>query len=164
VAACLAATVISPSPAEVQEQIDFLGFRPGASRVVTEQTVRGAKGHWSCRRSTVDPRFTECLGSIAPPGEPALSLTASLVHDTVAVLLLSGPVADGDRQRWRADLDDRIGPATVRQSQGQTIWQWVRARRMVRITAQAGAGTRMTSVSLVDGVLLDGLEEPRVPK
>lgn len=112
----------------------------------------------------MDPRFTECLGRIAPPGEPALNLTASLVDDTVAVLLLSGPVANRDLQRWRAALDDRIGPATVRQSQGQTLWQWVRARRMVRITAQAGDGTRLTSVSLVDGVLLDGLGEPQVPK
>jgi hypothetical protein len=155
VAACLAATVISPSPADVQGPIDFLGFRPGASRAVTEQTVRAARGHWSCRGSTVDPRFTECLGRIAPLSEPALGLTVSLVHDWVA---------DSDLQRWRAALDDRIGPATVRQSQGQTIWQWVRARQMVRITAQAGAGTRMTSVSLVDGVLLDGLGEPRVPR
>lgn len=112
----------------------------------------------------MDPRFTECLGRIAPPGEPVLSLTASLVHDTVAILLLSGPVADSDLPRWRAALDDRIGPAAVRQSQGQTVWQWVRARRMVRITVQAGSGTRMASVSLVDGVLLDGLGEPRIPK
>jgi hypothetical protein len=161
VAACLAATVVSPPRAGAQEPIDFLGFRPGGSRAVTEQVVRGARGEWSCRGSSVDPRFTECLGRIAPPGEPTLILTASLVHDTVAVLLLSGPVADSDLQRWRTALDDRIGPATVRRSQGQTVWQWVRTRRMVRITMQAGAGTRMASVSLVDGPLLDGLGEPR---
>ncbi len=163
-AACLAATVVSPAPTDAQGPIEFLGFRPGASRAVTEQAVRGAQGQWSCRGSRVDPRFTECHGRIAPPGEPALSLTASLVRDTVAVLLLLGPVADHDLLRWRAALDDRIGPAAGRQSQGQTLWQWVRARRMIRITAQAGDGTRLTSVSLVDGVLLDGLGEPRVPK
>jgi len=79
----------------------------------------------------------------------------------VAVLLLSGPVAERDLQRWRNALDERIGPATVRRSQGQTAWQWVRARRMVRITTPAGGGTPMASISLVDGPLLDGLGEPR---
>ena len=160
-AACLAATVVSSPPARAQEPIDFLGFRPGGSRAATEQAVRRARGEWSCRGSTVDPRFTECLGRIAPPGEPPLTLTASLIHDTVAVLLLSGPVAERDLQRWRNALDERIGPATVRRSQGQTVWQWVRARRMVRITTHAGGGTLMASVSLVDGPLLDGLGEPR---
>jgi hypothetical protein len=109
----------------------------------------------------MDARFSECQGRVAPEGEPALALIASLVRDSVAVLLLSGPVSEADLQRWQAELDRRIGPATTRQSQGQTIRQWIRSRRMIRITARTEGGARVASVSLVDGVLLDGLEEPR---
>jgi len=161
VAALLAATVVSPSRTDAQEQLDVLGFRPGATHAAAEAAVRNQRGRWSCRQSAVDPRFTECLGSIAPVGEPPLDLTASLVHDSVAVLLLSGTVADADLRRWRAHLDARIGPATERHAQGQTVWQWVRAGRMIRITSRAEGGTQRASISLVDGRLLDGLGEPR---
>jgi hypothetical protein len=161
VAAFLAATIVFPAGLTAQAPLQFLGFRPGVPREVLEQVVRGHGGPWACRRSTVDTRFTECQGRITPPGEPDLSLIASLVHDSVAVVLLSGAVAESDLRRWRADLDDRIGPATVRQSQGQTTWQWIRARRMIRITTRLDGGARVASVSLVDGVLLDGLEAPR---
>lgn len=160
-AALLAATVVFPPRAPAQEPVEFLGFRPGASQASTGQVVRSQGGRWSCRRSTMDARFSECQGRVAPEGEPALVLIASLVRDSVAVLLLSGTVRETDLQRWQAELDRRIGPATTRQSQGQTIRQWIRSRRMIRITARTEGGTRVASVSLVDGVLLDGLEEPR---
>ncbi|HEX9167083.1 MAG TPA: hypothetical protein VF862_14315, partial [Gemmatimonadales bacterium] len=160
VAALLAATIVSPSRAEAQEPLEVLGFRPGASHAAAEAAVRSQRGRWNCRQSAVDPRFTECLGSIAPAGEPALDLIASLVRDSVAVLLLSGTVTDVDLRRWRARLDARIGPATERHSQGQVVWQWVRSGRMIRITSRAEGGTQRASVSLVDGWLLDGLGEP----
>jgi hypothetical protein len=160
VAALLAATVVLSPPARAQTPLAFLGLEPGQPRPAVTATVQHHQGEWNCRRSTMDARFTECRGRLAPAGEPRLDLIASLVRDSVAVLLLSGTVAENDLRRWRTALEAEVGPAAVRQVQGQTVWQWVRARKMIRITSRAERGTRTVSVSLVDGVLLDGLGGP----
>jgi hypothetical protein len=37
------------------------------------------------------------------------------------------------------------------------MWQWVRERRMIRVTTRIERSNRVVSVSLVDGVTLDSL-------
>jgi hypothetical protein len=105
----------------------------------------------------VDPRFTECRGAAHPEGEPALTVTGSLVDGSAAVLLVAAPVDEARLRRWVADLSTRYGDVTPRAANGQRMWQWVRQQRMIRLTTRLEGANRMVSVSLVDGPLLDGL-------
>jgi len=92
-----------------------------------------------------------------PEGEPALTVTGSLVDGSAAVLLVAAPVDEARLRRWVADLSTRYGEVAPQASHGQLTWQWVRQRRMIRLTTRTEGETRMVSVSLVDGPLLDGL-------
>lgn len=138
----------------------FLGFRPGAPRAEADAAVHDNHGHWSCDRSRSDPRFVECRGRIAPPGEPILTVTGSLIKDSLAILLLAATVTEADLQRWQTGLAAAVGPATLKQANGQLIWQWVKHRKMIRITTRIERAARVASVSLVDGILLDNLDRP----
>lgn len=134
-----------------------MGFRPGMSAADIEARVSALGGRWSCRTSRVDSRFSECRGHINPNGEGEYTLTGSLVGGTTAVLLIAGDVEDPQLDRWVDDLSDRYGRVTARLANTQAMWQWVRERRMIRITTRIERGTRVVSVSLVDGIVLDGL-------
>jgi hypothetical protein len=160
VAAILAATVVCTVPAHGQAGLMFLGFRPGAARAEVEAAVRANHGRWACDRSKQDGRFFECRGRIAPPGEPVLAVTGSLINDTLAILLVSGTVSDADLQRWEAGLAAVVGPPSLKRANGQLTWQWVKRRKMIRITTRVEGTTRVASVSLVDGIVLDNLDRP----
>jgi hypothetical protein len=114
-------------------------------------------GKWSCTASKVDRRFSECRGSINQEGGAEFKLTGSVVGGTTAVLLISGPVDDADLNRWVDDLSTKYGRVTARLANTQAMWEWVRARRMIRVTTRIERSTRVASVSLVDGITLDGL-------
>ena len=87
-----------------------------------------------------------------------LTVIASLIGGHAAILLLSAPVPDTEASGWIADLSRRFGAVEPSRSQGLDTWQWVRQRRMIRITIRRERGVATTSVSLVDGPLLDGLD------
>lgn len=107
--------------------------------------------------SRSDRRFTECRGTLQPAGEGTLSLVASLINGEVAVLMIRGPVGEAGLDRWRDQLTTRYGSVSPKREHGQQTWQWVRRRRMIRLTTRRENAVRMVSVSLVDGPLLDGL-------
>ena len=117
-------------------------------------TALGAK--WSCKTSRVDKRFAECGGRVTT-GEGEYTLTGSLVEGTTAVLLIGGEVDDAELGRWVDDLSTKYGRVTARLANTQAMWQWVRDRRMIRVTTRIERGNRVVSVSLVDGITLDSL-------
>ena len=151
----LAAT--SPLLAQSKAALEFMGFRPGMSGADVQARVASLGGRWSCRTSRVDSRFSECRGTINPNGEGEFQLTSSVVAGTTAVLLISGEVTDQDLNRWVEDLSAKYGQVTARLANTQAMWQWVRERRMIRVTTRIESSSRVVSVSLVDGVTLDGL-------
>jgi hypothetical protein len=150
----VALTAQTPPP----DPLQFLGFRPGSSRAEAESTVTRLAGGWRCAASSVDPRFTECRGTVRSPAGAELALTGSLVSGRLAILLLSAPVSDAEAAGWVVDLATRYGRVEPVHRQGLETWQWVRRRQMIRITAGNDQGQRVVSVSLVDGPLLDGLD------
>jgi len=159
VAASVAATIVwCTATAHAQAPLGFLGFTPGSTRSATESVLSRQQGSWHCAGSTVDPRFTECRGRIAPSGVPSFQLTGSLVRDSLAILLLATEASDAVLRGWLEELAGTYGPAAVRGEHGITTRQWVRARRMIRVTSRRQGGRQMVSVSLVDGVLLDALD------
>ena len=104
----------------------------------------------------VDKRFSECAATFRPStGE--YTLTGSLVGGTTAVLLIVGEVDDVELGRWVDDLSTKYGRVTARLANTQAMWQWVRDRRMIRVTTRIERGSRVVSVSLVDGITLDSL-------
>lgn len=156
-AAAGAAPVTLPAQAVSPGPLEFLGFRPGSSRAEAERLLASLNGRWTCTVSRTDPRFTDCRGSLRPPGEDPLSLVASLVNGEVAVLMIKGSVGEAGLDRWREHLTTRYGSVSPKRERGQETWQWVRRRRMIRLTTRREDAVRVVSVSLVDGPLLDGL-------
>jgi hypothetical protein len=88
-----------------------------------------------------------------------MSVTGSLISGAAAILLLSAPVPEAEVTQWIADLSARYGQVDPHLAQGQETWQWVRRRQMIRLTTRMEQGRRVVSISLVDGPLLDGLDE-----
>lgn len=153
----MALVATSSLPAQTKAALEFMGFRPGMSAADIAARVSALGGRWSCSTSRVDSRFSECRGQINPTGEGQYTLTGSLVGGTTAVLLIASDVDDAQLDRWVDDLSGRYGRVTARLANTQAMWQWVRERRMIRITTRIERGTRVVSVSLVDGIILDGL-------
>ena len=151
----LAAT--TPLLAQSKAPLEFMGFRPGMSAADAEARISALGGKWTCKKSRVDSRFSECRGTINPNGQGEFNLTGSVVGGTTAVLLISGDVDDPELNGWVEDLSGKYGRVTARLANTQAMWQWVRERRMIRITTRIEQSNRVVSVSLVDGVTLDGL-------
>jgi len=151
----LAAT--SPLSAQSTVALEFMGFRPGMSSADVQARISALGGRWSCSTSKVDTRFSECRGTLTAEGGGQFQVTGSVVGGTTAVLLISGEVDDPALTRWVDDLSAKYGKVTARLANTQAMWQWVRQRRMIRITTRIERSTRVASVSLVDGVTLDSL-------
>ena len=147
----------SPLSAQSTAALEFMGFRPGMSSADVQARISALGGKWSCRASKVDSRFSECRGTLNAEGGGQLQVTGSVVGGTTAVLLISGEVDDPALSRWVDDLSAKYGKVTARLANTQAMWQWVRQRRMIRITTRIERSTRVASVSLVDGVTLDSL-------
>jgi hypothetical protein len=151
----LAAT--NPLSAQSNAALEFMGFRPGMSSADVQARVSGLGGTWSCTASKVDARFSECRGTIKADGGGQFQVTGSVVSGTTAILLISGQVDDPGLNRWVDELSAKYGKVTARLANTQAMWQWVRERRMIRITTRIERSNRVASVSLVDGVTLDSL-------
>lgn len=152
------------SPAALPAQsasipIAFLGFQPGLPRAEVETRLTAAGGRWACTTSR-DPRLVDCRGVVSDPRDGLLSLTAALVDGALAILVIRGPLGEAGLERWRSDLEAHYGSVTPTSEHGQETWQWIRQRRMLRLTTRREAGARIVSVTLVDGPLLDGLQAP----
>lgn len=153
----MAAPAVLSGQSSAAGPLDFLGLRPGASRVEIEAGLAEARGSWQCRRSAVDRRFAECLGTLEDPAGAMLTITGSLVHDSAAVLLLRRVTTAATAASWLQHLATRFGVVAPKRDRGQETWQWVRRGRMIRLTTRVESGAVALSVSLVDGRLLDGL-------
>jgi len=153
----VALVATSPLLAQSKAALEFMEFRPGMSSADVQARVSALGGKWSCAASKVDSRFSECRGTINADGGRQFQITGSVVRGTVAILLISGQVDDTELNRWVDDLSTRYGKVTARLANTQAMWQWVRERRMIRVTTRIERTNRVASVSLVDGVTLDSL-------
>lgn len=136
----------------------FYGFRAGVSLVATDAQVRLLLGAGlSCQRSTADPRLQECRATIADPvaGMP-VSIWLAAIDSVTGVIAISATLPTADFVRWRDEVERVYGPqaATVQGSQGMV--QWILGTQMLRLTWRSGPGRVETSVSIVDGPVLDG--------
>jgi hypothetical protein len=148
------ATSTAPDTASLQ----FLGFRAGArldELAARLQSLGG--GQMRCRRSRIDVRVHECRALLTEreTGRP-VSLWISAMDSSAGVMTLSAALDPGQLERWREGLEQQYGQVGKRVQGRQSMLQWVRRGRMLRLTWRLERGERVASVSLVDGRVLDG--------
>lgn len=120
--------------------------------------ITSAGGNLACK-PTSDSRMRECNGSMPYRNlaEPFQVLISS-VHDSAAVIVLSGAPSEADSRGWIAALADEFGtPNRERQPGTRGSWQWIRRRQMLRVVLRSTRGGTATAITLTDGPLLDGL-------
>ena len=145
--------------------LSFSGFRPGMPIRDATELITRSNGTLSCRGSS-DPRLRECTGSLPRQGMTnPLSVLISSVHDSAAVIVLSGKPPSDEARGWIEDLTIDFGRPNHRISaESQHSWQWTRRGRMIRVVARLVGDTLEASVTLTHGPLLDGLGPPEIKK
>ncbi len=147
------AAQVAPDTSSLQ----FFGFGAGARLDELSDRLQSLGGGLlRCKRSRTDTRVSECRAVLSYPdlGEK-VSLWVSAIDSVAGVMTLSGVVAPGQLDRWRAVLQERYGVVGKRVQGTQSMQQWVRRGRMIRLTWRVEALGKVASVSLVDGRVLD---------
>jgi hypothetical protein len=161
----LVVAVFLSAPLQQLPPLSFLGFRAGMPMSGAVELIRTGGGTLSCRGSS-DPRIRECTGSLPTRliSRP-LRVLISSVHDSAAVIVLSGAPPAELARGWIEDLTIDFGEPEHRVTPGaQHTWQWVRRSRMLRVNARTADDSLEASVILTHGPLLDGLGPPKKAK
>lgn len=169
VLACL--LLPAPSPGSAASAVpdttalQFLGFRAGARLDEVEVQVRRlGGGALRCRRSKVDRRVTECRAKLTDPDVTGVAdLWVSAMDSAAGIITISGMVVPEQLDRWQRVLQQRYGSVGTRVQGTQSMLQWVRRGRMMRLTWRLEGSGKVASVSLVDGRVLDDWGRSRVP-
>ena len=150
-----AAFASTPAPAlQDTSALQFRGVRAGARLDALDALVRRAGGRLRCDRAKRDPGVSECRGTVKD-STGALEIWVSALDSVAGVTTLSAAVDSTELRRWRAHLERRYGRVPARLQGGQTMLQWVRRGRMLRLTWRVERKKLVASVSLVDGRVLD---------
>ncbi|HEY9014866.1 MAG TPA: hypothetical protein VIM84_07375 [Gemmatimonadales bacterium] len=149
-----------PGAAQVRDTagLDFLGFRAGARLEELNQQLRNAGGEGlRCRQARADRRVSECRGFLRGSDEvPDIALWISAIDSVAGIMTLFGRVDSLQLDDWRTSLEHRYGRVGLRVQGSQSMLQWVRRGRMIRLTWRVERREQVASVSLVDGHVLDG--------
>ncbi len=135
-----------------------MGFRAGAHLTeVSGRVTRLGGARLKCDRAKSDRRLSECRAVVSDSaaGTP-LHVWLSAVDSVSAVTTVSGDVSSEQLAEWRAELERRYGTTGAKVQGSQWMMQWIRAGRMVRLTWRVRATSKIASVSLIDGWILDG--------
>ncbi|HEX5634653.1 MAG TPA: hypothetical protein VFX50_15530 [Gemmatimonadales bacterium] len=152
-----AAQSAAPSPLEV------FGFEAGAHLREVATTVRETDGgRLRCDRSRLDARVDECRATLTVTQvSTPLELWMSAIDSVSGVLTLAGNLAPDEFDALRSSLERRFGRVDATVQGQQWMMQWVKSGRMLRLTWKVQQGAKSTSVSLVDGKVLDNWQAPR---
>ena len=133
----------------------FGEFRAGARLDELEALMRRQGGRLRCERAKRDPKVSECRGTVSDSAAGQISVWVSAMDSAAGVITLSAAVDSSVLGGWRRDLERRYGQVAVKKQGGQSMLQWVRRGRMLRLTWRTERGELIASVSLVDGRVLD---------
>jgi hypothetical protein len=148
---------VAPTPPDTTG-LEFLGFRAGAGLGELAAHLQGQGApQLRCWQSRTDPRVHECRASLSHQEFGGkVTLWISAIDSLAGVMMLSAAVETDQLARWRAVLEEKYGRVGTKVQGTQSMLQWVRRGRMLRLTWRAERGRRVASVSLVDGRVLDG--------
>jgi hypothetical protein len=153
------ATAQGPAPITPDTAaLAFLGFQAGLTiPELRERATQLGKGTIGCERSGHDPRLGECRGGLPElDAGRSVDLWVSTIDGRAAILTLSARLSEARFTRWRELLEGRYGVAREKRSGPMRMLQWVRNGRMLRLSWRSKGRDLETSVSMVDGPLLDG--------
>jgi hypothetical protein len=148
------ATAFGSTPQDTSA-LQFRGFRAGARLDELDAFLRANGGRLRCDRARRDVRVSECRGSVRDSVAGAVKVWISAMDSVAGVITLSAAVDSAALHRWRRELEHRYGRVAPRKQGHQSMLQWVRRGRMLRLTWRAERGELTASVSLVDGRVLD---------
>jgi len=142
---------------------DVYGFRPGATLREVSSAVRELDGGaLRCDRSRLDTRVNECRATLSMTDVSGpIELWMSAIDSVSGVLTLAGNFAPDEFDALRSRLERRFGQVNAQVQGPQWMMQWVSSGRMMRLTWRAQQGVKSTSLSLVDGRVLDNWQAPR---
>ena len=113
-------------------------------------------GALRCDQAKTDRRVTECRGQFTDSTlGGAVELWVSAIDSVAGIITLSRGVSSVQLDQWRQGLEAKYGRVGARGQGSQWMMQWVRKRRMLRLTWRMERGAKVASVSLVDGRVLD---------
>lgn len=155
--ACAVALPASGQTPSTLPPLSFLGFEAGARLDVVRQQVQALGGSgMRCDRSRRDRSVSECRATLFDPvWSRPVDLWVSAMDSTSGVLTLSGPVTGEQLDGWKTELESAYGGVGARVQGPQWMLQWVRQGRMMRLTWRVDNNTKIASVSLIDGWVLD---------
>jgi hypothetical protein len=143
--------------------LEFLGFRAGARLDELSRHIQSFGGSpLRCHRAKADHRVMECRGTLDGGSHPPVDVWMSAIDSSAGVLALSSRVDSSQLETWRTVLQERYGRVAIRIQGSQSMLQWVRRGRMLRLTWRLERKERIASVSLVDGHVLDGWGRDRM--
>ena len=145
--------------------LQFFGFRAGARLEELNHRLRQEGGSpLRCRRSRTDGRVSECRAVLrTSEQDPQVDVWVSAIDSVAGVMTLSGTLDREQLEYWRRTLQDQYGRVSMRIQGRQSMLQWVRRGRMIRLTWRLEKGAKVASVSLVDGHVLDSWGRSHVP-
>jgi hypothetical protein len=138
--------------------LEFLGFGPGITipELRTRATQLG-KGTLDCKRAAADLRLSECRAGLPElDAGRSVDLWVSVIDGRAAITTLSARLPDARFARWREFLEGRYGAVPEKRQGPMRMMQWVHQGRMLRLSWRPKGRDFETSVSMVDGPLLDG--------
>jgi len=97
----------------------------------------------------------DCRALMRDPVGQHLDLWLSSVDSAVSILTLSATLTDSALAVWRRALVHHYGQVSTQVQGPQRMMQWIRRNTMLRLTWRLENGVMQTSLSLVDGSLLD---------
>lgn len=145
----------SGTPPQDTSALHFRGFRAGARLAELDTLLRRQGGRLRCDRAKRDPQVSECRGTVRDSASGPMHVWVSAMDSAAGVITLSAGLDSSALGAWRRDLERRYGRVAVRTQGGQSMLQWVRRGRMLRLTWRRERGELTASVSLVDGRVLD---------
>jgi hypothetical protein len=150
----LPASALATTPPDTSA-LHFRGFRAGARLAELDVVVRRHGGRLRCEGSKQDSRVSECRGSVRDSVVGPIHLWVSAMDSAAGVITLSAGLDSSALAGWRRELERRYGQVPAKKQGGQSMLQWVRRGRMLRLTWRTERGELTASVSLVDGHVLD---------
>jgi hypothetical protein len=87
--------------------------------------------------------------------DPQVDVWVSAIDSVAGIMTLSGTLDAEQLEHWRRVLQKQYGRVGMRIQGRQSMLQWVRRGRMIRLTWRLEGRAKVASVSLVDGHVLD---------
>ena len=93
-----------------------------------------------CDQRETGPEGVRVPGRVSDSATGSINVWVSAMDSAAGVITLSAAVDSSALGAWRRDLEQRYGRVAVQRQGGQSMQQWVRRGRMLRLTWRTERG------------------------